>query len=222
MSGVPAHYDSAEKVADAIIREVGKKIVLALPLGLGKANNIANALYRRAAADASISLTIFTALTLEKPHPKNEIERRFIEPVIERLFGGYPDLLYAKAIRDGSLPKNITVNEFFLLAGKWLHVPYMQQNYIAANYTHAMRYVLDRGVNVAVQLVAKRGNRYSLSCNPDITLDLLRERAARRADFKLAAEVNENLPFMPGDAEVPEDTFSHVLESPESNFPLFA
>jgi acyl-CoA hydrolase len=222
MSGVPAHYDSAEKIADAIIREVGKKIVLALPLGLGKANNIANAIYRRAAADPSISLTIFTALTLEKPHPKNEIERRFIEPVIERLFGGYPDLLYAKAIRDGSLPKNIIVNEFFLLAGKWLHVPYMQQNYIAANYTHAMRYVLDRGANVAVQLVAKRGDRYSLSCNPDITLDLLRERAAGRTDFKLVAEVNENLPFMPGDAEVSEDTFSHVLESPESNFPLFA
>ena len=222
MSGKPALYDSAEKIADDIVREVGKKIVLALPLGLGKGNNIANALYRRAAADPTISLTIFTALTLEKPHPKNEIERRFIEPVIERLFGGYPDLLYAKAIRDGSLPKNITVNEFFLLAGKWLHVPYMQQNYIAANYTHAMRYVLDRGANVAVQLVAKRGGRYSLSCNPDITLDLLRERAAGRANFKLVAEVNENLPFMPGDAEVLAETFSHILQSPASNFPLFA
>jgi acyl-CoA hydrolase len=222
MSGKPALYDSAEKVADDIVRAVGKKIVLALPLGLGKGNNIANALYRWAAADPTISLTIFTALTLEKPHPKNEIERRFIEPVIERLFGGYPDLLYAKAIRDGSLPKNVTVNEFFLLAGKWLHVPYMQQNYIAANYTHAMRYVLDRGANVAVQLVAKRGDRYSLSCNPDITLDLLRERAAGRADFKLVAEVNENLPFMPGDAEVRAETFSHILQSPASNFPLFA
>src|SRR6185312_1744937 len=220
--GKRALYDSAEKVADDIVRDVGKKIVLALPLGLGKGNNIANALYRRAVADPSISLTIFTALTLEKPHPKNEIERRFIEPVIERLFGGYPDLLYAKAIRDGSLPKNVTVNEFFLLAGKWLHVPYMQQNYIAANYTHAMRYVLDRGANVAVQLVAKRGNRYSLSCNPDITLDLLRERAAGRANFKLVAEVNENLPFMPGDAEVLAETFSHILQSPASNVPLFA
>lgn len=222
MSGMPALYDSAEKVANDIVRETGKKIVLALPLGLGKANNIANALYRRVVADPSISLTIFTALTLEKPHPKNEIERRFIEPVIERLFGGYPDLLYAKAIRDGSLPKNVTVNEFFLLAGKWMHVPYMQQNYIAANYTHAMRYILDRGTNVAMQLVAKRGDRYSLSCNPDITLDLLREREAGRANFRLVAEVNENLPFMPGDAEVPAETFSHILESPESNFPLFA
>src|SRR6185312_2787243 len=152
MSGPPAHYDSAEKLADDLIRDVGKKIVLALPLGLGKANNIANAIFKRAAADPSISLTIFTALTLEKPHPKNEIERRFIEPVIERLFGGYPELLYAKALREHSLPANITVNEFFLLAGQWLHVPYMQQNYIAANYTHALRYILDRGVNVAAQL----------------------------------------------------------------------
>lgn len=222
MSGQPALYDNAEKLADDIIREIGKKIVLALPLGLGKANNIANAIFQRAAADSSISLTIFTALTLEKPHPKNEIEKRFIGPVIERLFGDYPELLYAKALREHSLPANITVNEFFLLAGQWLHVPYMQQNYIAANYTHALRYILDRGVNVAAQLVAKRGNRFSLACNPDITLDLLRARAAGRTNFKIVAEVNENLPFMPGDAEVPAETFSHVLESPASNFPLFA
>ncbi|HWJ99244.1 MAG TPA: acetyl-CoA hydrolase/transferase C-terminal domain-containing protein [Xanthobacteraceae bacterium] len=222
MSASPTHYDSADKLADDIIRDVGKKIVLALPLGLGKANNIANALFKRAAADPSLSLTIFTALTLEKPHPKNEIEARFIGPVIERLFGDYPDFLYAKALRERSLPENIRVNEFFLLAGKWLHHPVMQQNYIAANYTHAMRYLLERGVNVAAQLVARKGERYSLSCNPDITLDLLRERAAGRADFRIVAEVNENLPFMPNDAEVPPETFSAVLESPASNFPLFA
>jgi acyl-CoA hydrolase len=226
MSAPPAHYDSADKLAGDIIRDVGKKIVLALPLGLGKANNIANAIYRRAAADPSISLTIFTALTFEKPHPKNEIERRFIGPVIERLFGDYPELLYAKALRTHSLPPNITVNEFFLVAGQWLHDPYMQQNYISANYTHALRYILDRGVNVAAQLVAKRGEgtnaRYSFSCNPDITLDLLRERAAGRANFKVVAEVNENLPFMPNDADTSAETFSHILESPSSNFPLFA
>jgi acyl-CoA hydrolase len=222
MSASPVRYDSADLLADGLIRAVGKKIVLALPLGLGKANNIANALFKRAAADPSLSLTIFTALTLEKPRPKNDIEARFIGPVIDRLFGGYPDLLYAKALRERSLPPNVTVNEFFLLAGKWLHHPVMQQNYIAANYTHAMRYVMDRGINVAAQLVARRGERYSLSCNPDITLDLLRERAAGRADFRLVAEVNENLPFMPNDAEVPAETFSAVLEGPASNFPLFA
>ncbi len=61
------YHQDAASVADAIIGEVGREIVLGLPLGLGKANHIANALYDRAAADPSIKLTIFTALTLEKP-----------------------------------------------------------------------------------------------------------------------------------------------------------
>ena len=50
-----AFRQSAERLADAIIARVGKKIVLALPLGLGKANHVANALFARAAADPSLS-----------------------------------------------------------------------------------------------------------------------------------------------------------------------
>ena len=69
-------FASAEAIADEIIADVGKTIVLGLPLGLGKANHIANALYARAVADPSIKLTIFTALTLEKPKPSSELERR--------------------------------------------------------------------------------------------------------------------------------------------------
>ena len=57
-----------------------------------------------------------------------------------------------------------------------------QQNYISANYTHAFNYLLSRGVNVVAQLVAKRvvdgAPRYSLSCNTDITVDLLKVRRA--------------------------------------------
>ena len=63
----PVIYDDPAHVADAIIERVGKTIVLALPLGLGKANHIANALYARAVADSSLRLTIFTGLTLEAP-----------------------------------------------------------------------------------------------------------------------------------------------------------
>src|SRR6202140_3217494 len=104
----PAHFDSAEPLADAVIERVGKTIVLAMPLGLGKANHLANALFARAAADSSIRLRIFTALTLEKPHPASELERRFIGPIAERCFGGYPDLAYAAAPRTG-LPANVEV-----------------------------------------------------------------------------------------------------------------
>ena len=144
----PARFDDPQRLADAIVEKVGKTIVLALPLGLGKANHVANALFAKAAADPSLRLTIFTALTLEAPRARNELERRFVGPLAERLFAGYPPLAYAEAIHAERVPPNIEINEFFFEAGQWLGSPYAQQHYIAANYTHALRYTLDRGVNV--------------------------------------------------------------------------
>jgi hypothetical protein len=223
---MPKIFSDPEDIAEDIIRDVGTDLIVGLPLGLGKANHIVNALYARAAADRSINLTFFSALTLEKPKPANLIERRFISPVIERLFGGYPDLAYAEALHAKALPPNIRVIEFFFLAGRWLHIPFAQQNYISANYTHAASYLLARGLNVVTQLVAKRvvdgQTRYSLSCNTDMTLDILRARAEGGAPFKLVGQVNSELPFMPGAGDLPAEEFSAVLESPETDFPLFA
>ena len=223
---MPKKFTDPDDIAEDIIRDVGNNLVVGLPLGLGKANHIVNALYARAAADRTISLTLFSALTLEKPNPSNLLERRFITPVIERLFGGYPDLAYAGALHAGSLPPNIKVIEFFFLAGRWLHVPFAQQHYISANYTHASSYLLARGLNVVTQLVAKRVvdgvTRYSLSCNTDTTLDILRARSEGRASFKLVGQVNSELPFMPGEGDLPAEQFSAVLDSPETDFPLFA
>jgi Acetyl-CoA hydrolase/transferase C-terminal domain len=223
---MPKLFSDPEAIVEDIIRDVGTNLVVGLPLGLGKANHIVNALYARAVADRSIRLTFFSALTLEKPHPSNLLERRFISPVIERLFGKYPDLAYANALRANELPPNVQVIEFFFLAGRWLHVPFAQQHYISANYTHASSYLLARGLNVITQLVAKRmvdgAARYSLSCNTDTTLDVLRARAEGRASFKLIGQVNSELPFMPGAGDLPGEEFSAVLESPETDFPLFA
>lgn len=223
---MPMKFTDPDDIAEHIIRDVGANLVVGLPLGLGKANHIANALYARAAVDRSINLTFFTALTLEKPRPKSLLERRFIAPVIDRLFGGYPDLAYAGALHADALPPNIKVIEFFFLAGKWLHAPFAQQHYISANYTHASSYLLARGLNVVAQLVAKRvvdgETRYSLSCNTDTSLDLLRARAEGRAAFKAFGQVNSELPFMPGAGDLAADEFSAVLDSPETDFPLFA
>src|SRR5580698_8976490 len=118
----PQKFADPARLADVIVEKVGKTIVLALPLGLGKANHIANALYARSVADRSIRLTIFTALTLEKPRAKSELEHRFLDPVIERLFGDYPELAYAQGLRHDTVPDNIEINEFFFLAGQWLSV----------------------------------------------------------------------------------------------------
>ena len=223
---MPRVFSDPDAIADDIIREVGTRLVLGLPLGLGKANHIVNALFRRAVKDPSIHLTIFTALTLEKPVPSADLERRFIGPVIERLFGGYPDLEYAKAVHGRTLPPNIEVDEFFFLAGRWLGNAYAQQHYIAANYTHASSYLLTRGVNVIAQLVAKRvvngETRYSLSSNTDTTLELMRARSEGRIAFRMVGQVNSELPFMPGQGDLAADEFHAVLDSPDTDFPLFA
>jgi acyl-CoA hydrolase len=222
----PAKFDDPARLADAIVEGVGKTIVLALPLGLGKASHIANALFDKAAADPSLKLTIFTALTLEAPRAKNELERRFLGPVAQRVFAGYPALHYAAAVHKGAVPANIEINEFFFEAGQWLGSPYAQQHYISANYTHALRYVLDRGVNVVGQLVAQRLEEtaypYSLSCNPDLTCDLLQQRREGSADFLFCGQTNSELPFMRGDAAVAANEFDLLLDSPKTDFPLFA
>lgn len=117
---IPKFFSDPDALAEEIVRDVGTDLVVGLPLGLGKANHVVNALYARASTDPGIKLTLLSALTLEKPKPKALIERRFITPVIDRLFGGYPDLAYADALREKRLPPNIKIVEnssFWLGAG---------------------------------------------------------------------------------------------------------
>ncbi len=212
----PIAFTDPESLAEAIIGRVGKNIILGLPLGIGKANHVANALYARAVADPSIKLRIFTALTLEKPHPRQDLERRFMAPISERLFSDYPELEYGLAQRAGRLPPNIVVNEFFFLAGSRLHSPSAQQSYISANYTHALRYALDHGVNVFAQLVATRRRhaetRFSLSSNTDLGVELLQLRRDKAVDILMVAQTNSEMPFMSGDADVGQEAFDFVLE----------
>jgi acyl-CoA hydrolase len=223
---MPKPFTDPDALAEAVIAEVGRRIVLGLPLGLGKANHIANALYQRAAKDPSVELHIFTALTLEAPVAKSELEHRFIDSISKRLIGGYPALDYAVAGHRNALPPNVRVDEFFFLAGRWMTNETAQRSYISANYTHAASYLLARGVNVIAQLVAKKTvngeDRYSLSCNPDLTLDLLDARKDGRAKFLLLGQVNSELPFMPGECDLPAATFSHMLDGPATDFTLFA
>ncbi len=221
-------YATPQEAAEDILTRVGKHVILGLPLGLGKANHIANALYDRAAQDPSIELTIYSALTLEVPKEGNSLEARFVTPLLQRLCGNYPALSYAGAQARGMLPDNIHVHEFFLPAGRRLNAPHVQQSYLSANYTHITAHLLDAGVNVLAQLVAARGQgvnaRYSLSCNTDLTLDFL-ERMDRRAGetpFMLVGQVNDQLPFMPGLGDLPTSAFSGILNTPETQFDLFS
>src|SRR5712692_855716 len=217
----PTRLDDADRLADAVIARVGKNVVLGLPLGLGKANHVANALYARASADPSLRLHIFTALTLEKPRGRPGLEHRFLAPFADRVFAGYPELAYALALTERRLPPNVEVDEFFFQAGARLGVAAAQRDYICANYTHALRYVLARRANVVAQLLAVSAGetRLSLSCNTDLTLDLLACRRRGEAEFLFVGQLNSELPFMPGEAEVAADELDFMLEG--HDFPLF-
>ena len=83
-------------------------------------NHVLNALYQRACADPELSLTIVTGLSIGKPRPSSDIERRFLEPFVERLFGNYPDLEYVAPYRKGNLPGNVEIVEFYMQAGTYL------------------------------------------------------------------------------------------------------
>jgi acyl-CoA hydrolase len=225
---MPQHFDDVGECVETTLRRLGKRIVLALPLALGKPVPLANEFYHRACRDPSLDLRILTALSLRKPTGTSELERRFLEPFVARVFGNYPELDYVDAVRAGRLPANIQVTEFYLEPGAYLRSPYAQQHYLSANYTHIAREVLARGVNVVAQLVARRmvdgEAQYSLSCNPDLTADLLpefaRERAAGR-DVVLIGEHNRQLPFMYGAAELPEAAFDYLVEHPRYEFDLY-
>lgn len=217
-------WQHAQQLAEFLLDSHGGHLTVAMPLGLGKANHLINALYRLVTENSSYSLTILTALSLQTPQPKQGLAQAFFEPVAKRLYDGYPELLYARDLLAGNLPGNVEVSEFFLQAGSYLGNAHAQGNYISANYSHVSGYLLEKGVDIVLQMVARderEGSDLSLSCNPDITLELLAAREAGEADFALIGEVNDALPFMPNDAQLSESEFAHVLEGETANATLF-
>lgn len=224
------HLDTVEAAVDLIVERVGRDVRIGMPLGLGKPNQLINALYARAKADSSLQLTILTALSLERPTPGNDLEARFLGPFIERVFGDYSDLEYMRDLRADSLPTNVRVLEFFFKPGSSLDNPHAQQHYVSSNYTHAARDVFVQGCNVAAQLVTKRVEngvtRYSMSCNPDTSPELIRllRAAEGRGERKCLALalVNDRLPYMVHDAEVDADYYDVVIDNPAYHTTLFS
>jgi acyl-CoA hydrolase len=226
---MPRVFDDVAECVESTLGRVGPHIVLALPLGIGKPNPLVNEFYRRARRDPSISLELFTALSLSEPRWHDELERRFLEPLVERLFGDTIPLDYVRDLHGGNVPDNVQIVEFFLDPGALLNVAHSQRHYVSSNYTHVARDVAARGVNVIGQLVAKRSvdghAEYSLGSNPDVTVDLLRLLAPERRrgrEVVVIGEVNRQMPFMLGPAAVSADAFDFLIEHPRYDYELFS
>lgn len=219
-------HQSAESLADAVIDRLGRRIVLGLPVGIGKAVHVADALFERARRDRTLSLTIFTGLTLEKPVGESDLEARFIAPFADRLYADWPTPQYAEALREGQLPSNVTVHEFFLRPGAWLGNPLVQQSYTSVNYSQVAGTLRSLGINLIAQLVSVRAespDTVSLGSNPEVTLDLLPYFEAMREQNEpvaIVGQTNRQMPWMSGAAERPRAEFDFLLDD-GNDFPLF-
>jgi acyl-CoA hydrolase len=207
-----------EQAVDDVLARLPTHIHMGLPLGLGKPNHFVNALYRRIAQLPERQLTVYTALCLGRPDLGDGLQRRFLEPFVEEVFADYPELDFLAHLQRDTLPHNIHIQQFFMQPGSLLNSASAQQDYVSSNYSHAARDINAAGLNLVAQLVASHGDhpdRLSLSCNPDITLDLLPMIARRRAageTILMVGHVHDDLPYMPGDAEVGIDTFDLLID----------
>ncbi len=220
------HFDRIDDCLDDLIARIGPRLTVGIPLGIGKPNAWINALYRRAKANPGLHLRILTALSLEIPKAGSDMEERFLGPFAARVFGNYPDLEYVKERHTGQLPKNVDVVEFFLKSGDYLGNDYAQQHYLSSNYTHVPRDMLIQGVNVVAQAVAVRERagrtEYSLSCNPDVTLELSPLLKTCGWPVYRVMVVNRELPFMENDAIVSAEDFDAVVTDPAGTHTVFS
>ena len=212
---------SIERAVDDVLARLPMHIHLGLPLGLGKANRFVNALYQRIKQLPERQLTIYTALSLGRPPLGDGLQRLFLEPFVERVFGDYIELDYLADLHRNHMPENIHVEQFFMQPGSLLNSPAAQQDYVSSNYSHAARDINASGLNLVAQLIARDpqdARRVSLSCNPDITLDLLPMIAKRRAageTILMLGQVHSDLPYMPGDSELNTDDFDYLIDDDE-------
>jgi acyl-CoA hydrolase len=225
----PARFAGVAECVEATLARVGPRIVLCTPIGAGKPAALVNEFYRRAVADSAIDLSILTGLTFARPRGHSELERRLVDPMAARMFGGGPDPAWFPALRSGRLPPNVRVQEFFMEPGAWLASPLAQQSYASINYTHVARTTIAAGANVIAQQIAWRaepdGARASLGTNPDVTVDLLpwfEERRRRGEPVAVIGQVNDRMPFMLGAAVVPASAFDCLIDDPREYHELFS
>jgi len=222
----PERFTDLDAAVERLLARIDGPLKLGAPLGLGKPHRLLNALYARIERDPSRPLHLYTALSLDPPTAGSELEARFLDPLVERLYGrGFPRLAYVAAQKRDALPAHVEVEEFYLQSGALLHSSQAQRRYTSLNYTHAAAALADRGMNALVQKVAANADasRLSLSCNTDLTFDAIDAIAARGLPRPmLIAEIDPELPWLDGVAAVDAGFFDIIVSPPAPYPPLFA
>ena len=127
----------------------------------------------------------------------------------------------------GRLPPNVEVDEFFFQAGTRLGVAASQRSYISRQL-HPCAGLRDRarrqrGRATGRQARARRRDPLQPELQSPTSRSICwRARRAGGCDFLFVGQVNSELPFMPGDADIAAGEFDFMLDGPQTDFPLFA
>ncbi|MGG6463371.1 acetyl-CoA hydrolase/transferase C-terminal domain-containing protein [Solilutibacter silvestris] len=218
------HVDSIEVAVARLLAHADGPLRVGAPLGLGKPHRLLNALYDAVSARPERELHLYTALSLDPPTGRSDLERRFLDPFVRRIYGDdFPRLKYVRAEKANALPANIEIEEFYLQSGALLDSTPGQRRYASLNYTHVADALADRAVNAIVQSVAANdAGALSFSCNTDLTSDTVAAIVARGLPRPLlVAMVDPGLPWLGGGAEVPTGFFDVVVTPPGPASKLF-
>lgn len=207
-------HEAVEAAVSTLIDRIGKRLVVGTPLGIGKPIALLNALYRRAKGDSSIQLELATALSLNPPRGKSDLEERFLAPIRERVWGDWERLEYVDDQQAGQLPRNVRVVEFYVRSGALVGHPTAQRDIMSANYTLAARDIVNRGLNVVLQSLAVKDGVYSYGSNPDVTPELFTRLRAAGQPYLAVGQVNRKLPWFGHRAIVPDGAFELVVDDP--------
>ncbi len=228
---MPQMFDDVGEIVEEALRRVGKRVVLALPLGIGKPNLIANEFFRRARADATLDLTIFTALSLRKPTGSSALEKAFIEPLAARVFGNYPGPRLPAAARPARrVPPNVRVIEFFFEPGLAAQFRARAVALPVARTTRTWRASCWPAASMSSRTwspsaswaASPRSASAAIPTSPSTCCRRSRSCAPPGSPVVLLGQVHREMPFMLGAAHVGADAFDLLLDHSRYDYDLFA
>ncbi len=210
--------ESAREAVSRAIERVGTRIFAMSPIGVGSGNRYLNELAQRA-KQGDISLSVFAALTLDRPKPPEG--NPALAALYRRLYGDYTTFHYldecAAAVASGEpVPDHLTYHSYYFAPGLERRIPGMQPDYLAANFRDASECARDRGMNMVVMKASFLNGTFNCGTNVDIMLRAIRD-VKKNGGAVLLLE-NANMPYTCGNADIPAECIDYVVRDDE---PLF-
>ncbi len=172
-------------------------------------------------ARGEIDLSVLAALTFEKPPRPSAESGDPLTAIHRRLNEHYTGFSYLEecvaAAREGRpAPAHCTYYSYYYLPGLGRRVPGIQTDFLGVNFRDVNEAAADRGLNMVVMKASRRGNVFNCGTNVDVMLRAIRD-VKKNGGVVMLLE-NENMPYAPGNADIPESLVDCVVRSDE---PLF-